>query len=140
MFVSAPAYLTPARLFLCSVFLCGFAFAQQSTPVAPSGAAQTPEPNRAREISSLLDLDVYVQAPDSGSAEVQAAVMLFTAAGYTRQGITKKGHWLVSEIAPAKYEVQVIAPGFERVVQEIDASGDGKIEVNVIPLSLRIRK
>ena len=58
--------------------------------------------------------------------------MLFTAEGQLlRQGITKKGHWLASEVAPARYEIHVIAPGFERAVQRADARGPGEMRVDV---------
>lgn len=128
----APASVLIAQLFLSRAFLCAPALAQQATPVTPAGPVQAAEPNRSRETSSSLDIDIYVQSPDNASAEVTAAMMLFTKAGQlSRQEITKKGHWLVTGVDPAKYEIQIIAPGYESAVQELDASGTGEIRVNV---------
>ncbi|HKW62666.1 MAG TPA: hypothetical protein VJN89_08990 [Candidatus Acidoferrum sp.] len=129
--MSAQAPLSIVRLLLCTVFLCEPSFAQQAQPGNPAPAPQATESNRPGEGSSLV-LDVYVQAPENTNAEVTAAVMVFTAEGQLfRQGITKKGHWLASEIVPAKYEIQVFAPGYERAVQPADASGTGELTVNV---------
>ena len=127
-----PALFFLAQLCLSVPSLCGPALAQQSVPVTPIDSARAAEPNPPRETSSSLVLDVCVHSMDSASAEVTAAVTLFTKPGQLfRQGTTKKGHFLISRVAPAKYEMQVIAPGFDSVVQDVDASGTGEIQVHV---------
>ncbi|HYL83059.1 MAG TPA: tetratricopeptide repeat protein [Candidatus Angelobacter sp.] len=79
-----------------------------------------------------MDLDIYVQGPNGASAEETAALTLFSAAGELyRQGITKKGHLRWNKLAPAQYKIQVVAPGFERVVQEIDARSSGEVRANI---------
>jgi tetratricopeptide (TPR) repeat protein len=132
LFVSIPACLTIARFFLGSVFLCEAALAQQATSVTPVGTAGTVESNQQREISSSAVLDIYVQVKDNARGEIVAAVTLFSTAGQiSRQGIIRAGHVRWPEVAPGKYEVHVIAPGYERVIQQIDASSLGQIRVDV---------
>jgi tetratricopeptide (TPR) repeat protein len=130
--LNTPALFLIAQVFLSVACLCEPAVSQQSAPATPIVPARAAEPNPPRKSSPSLALDVYVHPIDNGSAEVTAAVMLFTKAGQIfRQGITKKGHFQIPGVAPAKYEMQVIAPGFDSAVQDIDASGTGEIQLNV---------
>ena len=127
-----PALVFIAQLCLSVASLCEPAPAQQSVPVTPINRARAAEPNPPRETSSSLALDVYVHSMDNASADVTAAVTLFSKPGQIfRQGITKKGHFLIPGVAPAKYEIQIIAPGFDSAVQDIDATGTGEVQVNV---------
>jgi hypothetical protein len=132
MLLRTPTLVFIAQLFLSAAVLCEPAFAQQSAPVTPIDPARAAEPNPPRETSASLAFDIYVHSMDDASAEVTAAVILFTKAGQIfRQGITKKSHFQIPGVAPTKYELQVIAPGFDNAVQEIDATGTGEVQVNV---------
>ncbi len=64
--------------------------------------------------------------------EETAALTLSTVAGQLyRQGITTQGHLRWDAVAPLRYEIQVVAPGFERPIKEIDANGAGDVAVTV---------
>lgn len=132
MFVRILAYLVSTQFFLCGVFLCEPVFGQGPTSDFRTGVVGTAESTRPGEISSSVDLDVYLQGPDHSSVEETAALTLFTVAGQLyRQGTTRKGHLRWNAVAPMQYRIQVVAPGFERAVQEIDAQGTGEVRVTV---------
>lgn len=132
MLLRTPAFVFMAQIFLSVAGLCEPAPARQSVPATPIDPARAAEPNPPRETSPSLALDVYVHSMDNASAEVTAAVMLFAKPGQLfRQGITKKGHLLIPGVAPAKYELQVIAAGFDSAAQDIDATGTGEVQVSV---------
>jgi len=132
MFVRVLAYLIFAQIFPCGVFLGNPVFAQQPSSDPMAGPAGTTESIKVSETSSLVDLDIYIQRPDSASPEEPVALTLITLAGQPcRQGTTKKGHLRWNEVAPMQYRIQVVAPGFERAIQEIDAHGEGEVKVIV---------
>ena len=113
-----PFVLTLAQLVFAHFCLAGL-FA--SDPLA-----------KLSQVHSSMDLDIYVQEPDNTPAKETTAVTLFTATGELyKQGITIEGHWRVTDVAPAQYEIQVVAPGFERAVERVDADGSGEVKVDV---------
>lgn len=133
MFFRVLAHLVFSQIFLSGVFLCEPVFAQQPSSELAITRVDAIELNKA---DSPVDLDVYLQGPGSVSVEEPAALILVTPAGKTyRQGTTKKGHLRWTEIPPMQYGIQVVAPGFERAVQEIDAQGkqDFKVIVQLRP-------
>ena len=132
MFVRVLAYLIFTQIFTCGVFLGDPIFGQQpSSDLVPSPAGTTTS-IKVSETISLMDLDIHVQGPGSVSVEEPAALTLMTPAGQPyRQGTTRKGHLRWNEVAPMQYRIQVVAPGFEPAVQEIDAHGEGEVKVIV---------
>jgi tetratricopeptide (TPR) repeat protein len=79
-----------------------------------------------------VDLDISLQGPDSTSIEEMAAVTLSTTAGQLyRQGIVQKGYVRWNEVGLMQYEIQIVVPGFEREVQQIDARDPGEVKVIV---------
>jgi tetratricopeptide (TPR) repeat protein len=52
-------------------------------------------------------------------------------AGVYRQATTMAGHAVFENVAPIRYSVEVIAPGFEKGVKEFDAEGMGTLIINV---------
>jgi tetratricopeptide (TPR) repeat protein len=132
MFFRLLAYLVFTQVFLCGVFLCEPVFGQQPTSELRASAAGATESNRPNEISSSVNLDIYLLGPDNASVEETAALTLFTVGGQLyRQSTAGKGHLRWNEVAPMRYGIQVVAPGFERAVQEIDANGTGEVRVTV---------
>ena len=102
--------------------------AQSPSNAVAAGALST----QSRQASSFVNLDIYILKPGNAAAEETAAVTLFTTDGQLyKQGITAKGRWQVTEVAPGEYEIQVIAPGFDRTVQQLEARGTGEVRVNV---------
>jgi hypothetical protein len=131
MFVRVLGHLFFAPIFLCGVFLCKPVLGQQPSPELRTSPAVTTESIQLSEIPSV-NLDIYLQGPNGVSVEEPAALTLVTAAAQLyREGTTSKGHLQWSEIAPMQYEIQVVAPGFERAVQGIDAHGTGEVRVTV---------
>ena len=129
MFLRALAHLVFAQILLSGVFLGDPVFAQQPSSELAASRVDAIELIKA---GSPVDLDIFLQGPGSASVEEPAALILVTPDGRTyRQGTTKKGHLRWSEIPAMQYGVQVIAPGFERAVQEIDAHGNGEVKVIV---------
>jgi len=132
MFVRILAYLLFTQFSLCSVFLCEPVYRHQlSSDVSTSSVGAT-ESKQPRETSPSVDLHIYLQGPDNAIVEEPAALTLFTAAGELyRQGTTKNGHLQWNDVAPMQYGILVVAPGFERALQEIDAQGAGDLRVTV---------
>ncbi len=114
MFVRILAHLVFAPFYLCALFLGEPVLGQQPSSDLATNPAGTTAPTLASESSSSVDLDIYLQAPDSVSLEEPAALTLVTAAGQLyRQGTTRNGHLRWNELAPMQYGIQVVAPGFE---------------------------
>jgi len=126
------AYLLFTQFFLCGVFLREPVFGQQPASDFRTSTMATTESTRPSEIGPSVGLDIYVQGPANASVEETAALTLSTVAGQLyRQGTTTRGHLRWNEVAPIRYEIQVVAPGFERAIQEIDANGAGDVAVTV---------
>ena len=124
-----PAYFVFAHFFLVGVLSSEPALVQRPRLHLPADSART---MMASQSNSSVDLDIYLRGPDGASLADTAALTLFTAAGQLyKQGVTKKGHLRWDEVARAKYEIQVLAPGFERAVQPVDPSGAGALRVDV---------
>ena len=137
MFLRALAHLVFTQILLSGVFLGYPVFAQQPSSELATTRVDAIELVKA---GSPVDLDIYLQGPGSVSVEEPAALILVTPAGQTyRQGTTKKGHLRWTEIPPMQYGIQVVAPGFERAVQEIDTQGkrDFKVIVQLRPQAER---
>jgi tetratricopeptide (TPR) repeat protein len=131
------ARLVTIPFFLYSALLGKPVFIQCSAPDFPNTAARLQEPIRPSQVSASASLDIYIQGTDSAKVEEAAAITLFTAARQLyRQGIMKEGHLQWNDVAPNRYELQVIAPGFEPAVQPIEVSGSGEVRIN-IPLHLQ---
>ena len=118
------AYLLFIQFPLCGVFLHEPVFGRQQESDFRASTVATTESPRPSEISPSVGLDIYVQGPANARVEETAALTLSTGAGLLyRQGTTTQGHLRWNAIAPMRYEIQVVAPGFERAIQEIDANG-----------------
>jgi tetratricopeptide (TPR) repeat protein len=129
MFVRILAYVVFTQSLLWGV--CEPVFGQQLSPDFQSSVAGTIESARPSEIT-FVDIDIYLQGPDNASVEETAALTLLTAEGQlSRQGTARKGHLRWNNVVPMQYTIQVVAPGFERAVQEIHALGTGEVRVTV---------
>jgi len=131
-FVRIPAYLLFTQFLLCGFFLCEPVFGQQPASDFRTNTSVTAESSPPSKISPVVGLDISVQGPANANVEETAALLLFTMDGQLyRQGTTIQGHLRWNEVAPTRYQIQVVAPGFERAVQEIDANGAGEVAVTV---------
>jgi hypothetical protein len=132
MFVRVLAYLIFSQTLLGGIFLGEPVLGQQPFQDPAAGPAGTIELIKTSETNPPVDLDIYLQGPGSMTVEEPAALILVTLTGQTyRQGTAKKGHLRWDDIPPMQYGIQVVAPGFERTVQEIDAHGKSEFKVIV---------
>ncbi len=70
----------------------------------------------------LVDIDVTIKGPDGAPAEGAALVTVSKMSGQIyRQATSKGGHLRLNELAQTEYNIFVVAPGFARVKQQIDA-------------------
>jgi hypothetical protein len=82
------------------------------------------------EFNDSVGLDIYLHGLDDASIEEAAALTLLTPAGqFYRQGIATSGHLRWSDVAPMHYTIEVIVPGFERTVQEVDVPEAGEVRI-----------
>jgi Flp pilus assembly protein TadD len=92
----------------------------------PQGLASSPSGVAA------VSLDITVRGPNGAPIQEMALVTLSTmAAGVYKQATTMAGHAVFEDVAPTRYSMEVIAPGFERGVKEFDADGIGTLTVNI---------
>jgi hypothetical protein len=132
MFGRILAYLVLIQFFLCGVFLSESVFGQQPASGSRTCAVGTEDSTHPSKISFPMALDVYLEGPDKSSVDETAVLTLLTMAGeLCKQGTTRKGHLRWNEVAPMRYMIQVVAPGFQRAVQEIEPHGPGEFRVTV---------
>ena len=100
---------------------------QASLPGDPSGVAGL------EGMIPTASLDVYVQEPNGAPVESLAVVTLITLAGRTyRQETTKGGYVRFNELAPTEYKIQVVAPAYERAVNQVEAIGFTTKRVTIV--------
>jgi len=132
MVVGVLARLVFAQVYFCSVFLGQSLFTQQSSSDAATDRAGTTAATQEIDTSSAVDLDIYLQGPDSAGMKEPAAVTLITREGELyRQGTTRNSHLRWDAVPPMQYGIQVVAPGFAPVAQKIDAQGKGVVKIIV---------
>jgi hypothetical protein len=88
------------------------------------------------EFNDSIGLDIYLHGLDDASIEEAAALTLLTPVGQPyRQGIATNGHLRWSDVAPMHYTIEVVVPGFERTLQEVDVPEAGKARIIIqVPL------
>ena len=118
-----PASVALTQFVLCSVLVCGTARGQQAT----SNTMPSVPP---LELNDSIGLDIYLHGLDDASIEEAGALTLLTPAGQPyRQGIATNGHLRWSDVAPMHYTIEVVVPGFERTVQEVDVPEVGEVRI-----------
>src|SRR5258708_6218344 len=97
-----------------------------------SRGAGLPGAGGANAMVATFDLDVSVQGPDGAVIEGAAVVTVMKVNGqFYRQGTTEKGNVRFNAVAPTEYTIQVIAPGFERVQNNIDAQNQPTADLQI---------
>jgi len=100
---------------------------QSSVPRDPSGVAGL------EGMIPTASLDVYVQESNGAPVESLAVVTLTTLAGRTyRQGTTKGGYVRFNDLAATEYKIQVVAPAYERAVNQVEAIGFTTKRVTIV--------
>jgi tetratricopeptide (TPR) repeat protein len=100
---------------------------QSSVPRDPSGVAGL------EGMIPTASLDVYVQESNGAPVESLAVVTLTTLAGQTyRQGTTKRGYVRFNDLAATEYKIQVVAPAYERAVNQVEAIGFATKRVTIV--------
>jgi tetratricopeptide (TPR) repeat protein len=71
---------------------------------------------------AITDLDLYIKGPNGQPIEGTVLVTLTKLNGeFYKQGTAKNGYVRLNELAQSEYNVQVVAPGFQRLTKVIDA-------------------
>jgi tetratricopeptide (TPR) repeat protein len=100
---------------------------QSSVPREPSGVAGL------EGMIPTASLDVYVQESNGAPVESLAVVTLTTLAGRTyRQGTTNGGYVRFNDLAASEYKIQVVAPAYERAVNQVEAIGFATKRITIV--------
>jgi tetratricopeptide (TPR) repeat protein len=84
-------------------------------------------------IVPTASLDVYVQESNGAPVESLAVVTLTTLAGQIyRQKTTQGGYVRFNELAATEYKIQVVAPAYERAVNQVEAIGFATKRVTIV--------
>lgn len=109
--------------------------------VFAQGSTSNPNPTAKRGVgASPFDsgIDIDVKGADGGPIGVTAVVSLIAITGQVvRQGATMGGHVQFTGVAASNYTIQVVAPGYERVVEELRSynAGASRIIIDMRPAS-----
>jgi tetratricopeptide (TPR) repeat protein len=119
MYLRAPKYLTVAVILLVTTCWSDGAYAQTST-----GGVQL---SNAMNLNTFetAGLDINLKGPDGKPVPVAAVVTLLKLSSEAyRQETAQAGHVRFSSIAATEYAVQVVAPGYQTAVKQVDVSQD----------------
>ena len=133
MFFRITKHLVFVALLFCIAFLPNAVFAQKPTP---SSGSTTGHGAGASLLEASIDIDV--RGADGGPIEVIAEVTLVAITGQVlRQGATVGGHLQFKGVTASGYTIQVVAPGYETVVEEIRGynTGGPRITIEMRPAS-----
>ena len=126
------AHFVFAQSALCGLLLLEPACGQQPESNSRTDRAASPGLSKSSQIGLAVNLDITLRGPNNTALEQPAALMLFTSTGQLyKQGTTQTSHHRWTDLAPMEYRIQVVVPGFERAVQQIDARGAGDVNVSV---------
>src|SRR5438876_3907 len=121
MYLRALKYL-PATAIL-HVTIGGLVYAQTAGPTA-TGATELTNAIRLNTFENAT-LDVYLKGADGKPVEVAAVVTLLQLSNEAyRQETAKAGHVRFQSIKATEYFVQVIAPGYQTAVKQVEARKD----------------
>jgi hypothetical protein len=115
-------------VFACELLFGGRALAQRPTSAPTTNGSSLP----GTGFVPTTDLDIYIQGPNGAPIEGVAVVSLIRLNGQLFvQGTAKAGHLRLSGVAPTEYTVQVVAPGFAKVVRQIDVQSKTELKVTI---------
>src|SRR5437773_7471343 len=128
MYLRALKYL-PATAIL-HVTIGGLVYAQTAGPTA-TGATELTNAIRLNTFENAT-LDVYLKGADGKPVEVAAVVTLLQLSNEAyRQETAKAGHVRFQSIKATEYFVQVIAPGYQTAVKQVEARKDETRQVTI---------
>jgi tetratricopeptide (TPR) repeat protein len=112
---------------VCAAFFAGTVPARQSSGPDPRGVAGL------EGMIPTASLDVYVQESNGAPVESVAVVTLTTLAGriYSQKN-TQGGYARFNDLAATEYKVQVVAPSYDRAVQQVEAIGFATKRVTIV--------
>jgi len=128
MYLRALKYL-PATAIL-HVTIGGLVYAQTAGPTA-TGATELTNAIRLNSFENAT-LDVYLKGADGKPVKVAAVVTLLQLSNEAyRQETAKAGHVRFQSIKATEYFVQVIAPGYQTAVKQVEARKDETRQVTI---------
>jgi tetratricopeptide (TPR) repeat protein len=110
--------------------------AQTSTPNSvSSGSTQLANAGALIAVVDTATLEVYLKRPDEKPVEGAAVVTLLKLSKqFYRQETAKAGYIRFNSIAPTEYFLQVIVPGYETAMKQVETYRD---EVKAVTIELR---
>lgn len=98
--------------------------------------SSSPDPSGVAGLEGMIptaSLDVYVQESNGAPVESVAVVTLTTLAGRIySQKTTQGGYARFNDLAATEYKVQVVAPAYDRAVQQVEAIGFATKRVTIV--------
>ena len=126
------AYFVLAQFILSGLLLLEPTYGQQSVSNSRSSPAASTDMAKSSQIGPTVNVEITLHGPNDTSLEQTAALSLVTSTGQLyKQGTTKTSHHRWMDLPPMQYRIQVVVPGFERAIQQIDARGAGDLNVSV---------
>lgn len=126
------AHFVFAQFALCGLLLLEPACGQQPESNPRTDLVASPDLSKPSQIGPKVNLDITLRGPNNTALGQPAALILVTSTGQLyRQGTTETSHHRWTDLPPMRYRIQVVVPGFERAIQQIDARGAGDVNVSV---------
>lgn len=116
----------------CALLAPGNLLAQSQNPPNSGTSGATLNAGVASGMIGSVDLDVSVKGPGGIAIEGVAVVTLLGMNGKPlRQETTKGGAVRFYGLAATEYNIQVVAPAYERVVKRVDAQNGSSMKVSI---------
>ena len=118
---------------LLTFSLCTKSLAQEPAPDLVIGGRGLPGLGGLNGIIATGSIDVFVSDPSGAPFAGTAVVTLLRLGGQVyRQGTLEGGNVRFNEVALTEYNIQVVAPAYERAVKHVDVSGQPLMRVTIV--------
>ena len=108
--------------------------AQEASPDVIMGGGTVPGTGGLNRIIETGNIDVFVSDPNNEPFAGTAVVTLIRLSGqvYRQGALDQEGSVRFNNVALSEYNVQVVAPAFERAVKHVDLSGKPLMRVTIV--------
>jgi tetratricopeptide (TPR) repeat protein len=131
MFFRALKHLLCLLILLCCSLFPASVLAQRPGPTPPTGGRGQTGLGQLPSVGSA-NLKVFVKGADGAPVDQLALVMLTTGEGQNLQQATARGGYAeFTGVIAGSYNVEVVAPGYDRAVERLDLNGPGERVVAV---------
>lgn len=135
MFLRALTYILAIAILPAAISWRGVVYAQTSTSPVVSGSTQLANAGHMNAVVDTAALDVSLKGTDGKPVEGAAVVTLLKLSKqFYRQETAKAGHILFENVSATQYFLQVVAPGYETAMKQVEAYRD---EVKPVTIELQ---